>query len=193
MYKRTLVKLILFFVSVIAIYSEGQIDPDFVQRHYEFSDFDSLSINGQFRIRVIKSDIWKIHIACSREDLNNIKLRKNANIFEISMKEDRNVALRSPVIIISMPELKGLNLTGLVQMEAGGFSSPSELHVNLGRGAFLNLSGFECSTATIQLDGPCELRAFMSAISINFESIGNSQVRIGGARGKSFNPILRAF
>ncbi len=173
-------------LSIHCIYSEGQFESDFVQRHYEFEDFNSLSISGYFRVKVIQSDIWDIHISCSRDDLQNIKLRKNSNVFEISVKEERAFQSPSPVIIITMPELTAISLAGSVQMEAGGFSSDSELIVSLKQGAFLNLNGFESSRADISMSGPSKLHAFMSAETIEFTSSGSADVRMGG-RAQNLN------
>lgn len=162
------------------MFSEGQFESDFVQRHYEFEYFNSLSVDGNFRVKVIKSDTWDIHISCPRDDIHNIKLRKNSNVFEISLKEENLLQSPSPVIIITMPELTAITLAGLVQMEAGGFSSESELVVKLERGAFLNLNGFESSQADFSLDGPSQLHAFISAKTIEFRSTGSADVRMGG-------------
>lgn len=71
-------------------------------------------------------------------------------------------------------------------MEAGGFSSDSELHVVLERSAFLNLNGFESSQADFLLNGPCKLHAFLSAETIKFSSSGSVDVRMGG-RAQNLN------
>lgn len=163
-----------------SVFSEGQFDDTYVQRNYEFTGFNSLSVNGAFRIRVLEADTWDILISCSREDINNVKLRKNGEFFEISYKQTVDSVRPSPVLIISMPELLAIRLAGAVQMEAGGFSSSSTLEVRMEPGAFLNLNGFESSLADFTLSGPCELHAFLSAETINITNEGSSIVRMGG-------------
>ncbi|MBI9099603.1 MAG: DUF2807 domain-containing protein [Spirochaetaceae bacterium] len=184
-YRKTHALLILFLLASVVLYSEGQIDADFIQKNYEFSDFDSLAVHGYFRVRVIKSESWDILISCSREDEKKIKLRRNNNIFEISYREGSLTGFSSPVIIISMPQLRSVDLSGSVQMEAGGFSSSSNLEIHMEAGSFLNLNGIECTEAHFSLNGSCELHAFLSARSINIDSQGNSIVRMGG-RGEDF-------
>lgn len=174
----SLLSVLIFFIQ--AIFCEGQFESRFVQRHYAFSCFDSLLISGPLRVRVLESENWDVFISCSREDLNFIKLRKNNNIFEISRTSDSLSISSSPVIIISMPKLIAVSLSGIVQMEAGGFSSDENLDVSMGPGTFLNLSGFESSQATFALNGSCELHAFMSALMIEINSSGSSLVRMGG-------------
>lgn len=173
-----LTAILLFYIH--NLYSEGQFESGFVQRHYEFSHFDSLAVDGYFRIRVIKTDKWDIHISCNREDLNNIKFRKNSDVFEISRKEPGQAGVPSPVIIISMPELLSVSLKGLVQMEAGGFSSSDKLDVAMEGGAYLNLNGFESSNTIFNITGSCKLHAFLSSDTIHFISKGNPIVRMGG-------------
>lgn len=112
MNKKTLIILPVLILILQGLVSEGQFESGFVQRHYKFENFDSLSVKGYFRVRVMKSDIWDIHISSSREDMANIKLRKNRNVFEISQKEERIARSSSPVIIISMPELSAILLAG---------------------------------------------------------------------------------
>ncbi|MDA3812606.1 MAG: DUF2807 domain-containing protein [Spirochaetaceae bacterium] len=180
MFKKTLLFLICLFIIILNIYCEGERDDGVIQRNFAFSEFDSLSIDGQFRVRIIKSEIWDIHISCAREDVNYVKLRKNSNTFEISMNAGRRIEMPSPVIVISMPQLVQISLTGLVQMEAGGFSSQSDLSVTLNPGSFLNLSGFECSKANFTINGSSKLHVFMSAQRIELFSEGSPSVRIGG-------------
>jgi hypothetical protein len=79
MFKKTLLFLICLFIIILNIYCEGERDDGVIQRNFAFSEFDSLSIDGQFRVRIIKSEIWDIHISCAREDVNYVKLRKNSN------------------------------------------------------------------------------------------------------------------
>jgi len=180
MYKKTAAFLIGLILVTGLLFGEGQSDSAVVQRHYAFSNFDSLSVDGPFRVRILKSDVWDIHVSCAREDLISIKLRKHSEVFEISMAQGRNPALPSPVIVISMPDLREIFLNGAVQMEAGGFSSDSELKAVINPGAFLNLSGFECSSADFYIKGPSEMHAFLSAVSIRIFSEGTSIVRMGG-------------
>ena len=175
-----LVTICLLFTSILCLQSEGQIDSSFVEQHYAFSDFDSLIVKGAFRIRVHKSDQWDIHVFSSREDRHNVKFRKRNNVFEISLKGETPHHGLSPVIIISMPNLYSLDLSGLVQMEAGGFTSENDLEVNLGQGCFLNLNGFEMENASFQMSGPSELHAFISAESIHMNNSGRTTVRMGG-------------
>jgi len=180
MYNKTLIIQAVLILLFQGLFSEGQFESGFVQRNYAFRDFDSLAVDGALRVRIIKSENWDIHISSSREDISSIKLRKNNNVFEISRKVDSPVISPSPVIIISMPELVAISLSGIVQMEAGGFSSDLNLEVNMGPGTFLNLSGFESSHAEFIMNGPCKLHAFMSARTIEVHSNGSASVRMGG-------------
>ena len=180
MIQKTLVISIFFLLTANFIYGEGVRESEVIQRHYAFSEFDSVLVNGAFRVRIIKSENWDIHISFVTEDQNNIKLRKNSNVFEISMNPDRIPGLPTPVVILSMPELISLNLSGAVQMEAGGFSSDKEFEVVMNPGVFLNLNGFECSSVYFTLAGPCELHSFLSACDIYISNTGSSIVRMGG-------------
>lgn len=180
MYYKTRLILIFLIFSVFSLNSEGKRDAGVIQRNYAFSDFNSLSINGNFRILVIKSDEWDIHITSERDDLNFVKLRKYQSVFEMTMKEGRNRAAQSPVVVISMPDLVGIDISGLVQMEVGGFSSSADLVINQEAGSFLNLNGFECSKAEFNVNGPSKLHAFLSADNINILSKGSTDIRMGG-------------
>ncbi len=180
MCRRTIIIFLILFIF-INIYGEGSRDSEIIQRNYSFSDFNSVLVNGSFRIRVINSEIWDVHISVFREDFRNIDIRKNKDILKLSMRSDRDITLPSPVVVISMPVIKKIVLSGMVQMEVGGFFINNErLEVSVGAGSFLNLNGIECANADFFLNGPCELYAFLSAESINVDSKGSSNIRMGG-------------
>ncbi len=178
--KRVVIIVIFLLTVLLNIYCNGTDDNSIVQRNYAFSDFDSILVDGTFRVRILESDIWDIHISSTHADLKNIKIRKNGNEFELIMLPGRDLMLPVPVVVITMPVLKKLTLFGSLQVEAGGFSSEEELQVLLSPGTFLNLSGIECSNADFYLNGPCELHAFLSAVTININSEGSSMIRMGG-------------
>lgn len=96
------------------------------------------------------------------------------------MVEGRSSVSPSPVVVITMPELRSIELSGQVQMEAGGFSSDNDLNVQMGPGTFLNLSGFEAREAHFSMEGPCTLHAFLSADTIRMSGEGRTDVRMGG-------------
>jgi hypothetical protein len=180
MIRKRFLFVVVFIISLSALWGEGAKDSTVVQRQYAFSDFSSLSIKGSFRVRVLKSENWDIKIACERIDLNSIKLRKKSNVFEISMKDGSSPVVQSPVIIISMPLLESLAISGPVQMEIGGFSSQSNMSITQGAGSFLNINGFECAKADFLMEGPSVLHAFLSADDIHIKSSGSTTVRMGG-------------
>lgn len=162
------------------IFAEGQIDSSYEQHRYEFADFDGVLVNGKFRIRIIKTENWDIRLFSTRQDRNKVRLRNRGGLFEISMEEGGTSASLPPVVVITMPDLRKIDISGEVQMEAGGFSSTSDLQVSMGPGTYLNLNGFEASEVLFNMDGPCTLHAFLNADTIKMNGDGKTTVRMGG-------------
>lgn len=179
-YMQKVLILIFLILQVSFLFAEGKRDSAIIQRNYAFTEFDSLSISGPFRVRVINSEGWDIHIACERSDLSSIKLRKNMNTFEISLKEGLASVGQPPVVVISMPLVLHIDLAGPVQMEVGGFSSDLDFTVSQESGSVLNISGFECSKADFLISGLSILHAFLSSDDIHIFNSGSNEVRMGG-------------
>lgn len=178
--------MFIFCFPLFILGAEGQIDSTFIQRHYEFSDFQGISAVGSLRIKVMKANEWDIRVFSSREDSRLYRIRYGDGTFYISFPDRSGSTDPTPVVVISMPDLYNIELKGPVQMEAGGFSSLSDLKVSLGENSYLNLNGFEATKVDFVLNNQSILHAFLSADDVDLRGSGSFSVRMGGRVNKLY-------
>ena len=115
-------------------------------RNYDFTDFTSIEIGYAFELEVIPADTYSISINASESTFDRIEVTKTGNKLEIGMDTLFFHFHRSPRVKITMPELRGLYLSGASEGNVTGFrssdnfdltlSGASELYMDMETGTF---------------------------------------------------------
>ena len=165
-------------------------------REYDFTDFNRIDIGYAFKLEVSRADTYRVTINANEGDFNHIKVTKTGDTLEIGMDGLFIHLSPSPRVKITMPELRGLSMSGASEGTVTGFissddfalslSGASELEMDMETGAFHGeLSGasevmgnLTAASCGIVLSGASEIELTGSGGNINIDASGASQVRL---------------
>ena len=153
-----------------------------VSRNYDFTDFTSIEIGHAFKLEVTRADTYSISISASEDVFNQIDVSKTGNKLEISLDTLIFRSYRSPRVKITMPELRGLYLSGASEGNVKGFRSSQDFDLTLSGASELDMDmetgAFEC-----EISGASEVTGYLKATSCDIVLSGASQIDLEGSGG----------
>jgi len=151
-------------------------------REYNFTDFTSIEIGHAFKLEVIPADTYSISISASEDVFDHIEVSKTGNKLKIDMDILIFRSHRAPRVKITMPELRGLYLSGASEGNVTGFKSSQDMDCGISGASELDMDvetgNFEC-----EISGASEVAGYLKATSCDIVLSGASQIEINGSGG----------
>jgi hypothetical protein len=153
-----------------------------VTRSYSYTDFTRLEVGYAFKLEVIPADTYSITIDASESVFDHIKVKKSGDKLEIGLDRLFLHLYRSPRVKITMPELRGLYLTGASEGNVTGFRSSRDFKLTLSGASELDMD-IETGAFESELSGASELSGYLKATSCNMDLSGASEIKLSGSGG----------
>lgn len=119
------------FASVLNACFVGDIGPsDEIERDLPAVDFDRLETGEAFQVDVQQGTFFQVTARGDRRDLNDLLAEKEGSTLVIRYGHHRN-RRHDTNIVITMPQLYGVNFSGASQSRVSGFSHHDRFTVNL--------------------------------------------------------------
>lgn len=153
-----------------------------ITREYNFIDFTSIEIGHAFKMEVTPADTYSISISASEYLFDYIDVSKTGHKLIIGMDVLVIRSYRSPRVKITMPELRGLYISGASEGNVKGFKSPHDMDCEVSGASKLDMDietgSFEC-----EISGASEVTGYLEAASCDISLSGASQIELEGSGG----------
>lgn len=163
-------------------------------RTFDLKNFDRLDLGHAFQIDVRQGSTFKITAQGEQKDLDDLEANVSGNTLKIRFREARkwNNRQERVRIAITMPTLRGLNLSGATQSTVEGFNNLNEVDLDISGASSsrialtakkvnLDVSGASSVTLTgkaNQMEG--DISGATSFRASEFE-VGNARIEVSGA------------
>ncbi len=179
------VLLILVSVSLLTGCTRVRIDSEDSStstRDYDFTDFTSIEVGYAFKLEVIPADTYSVTISARENLFEHIIVEKKGDRLEIGMGRLWFHFTSSPRVKITMPELRGLHLSGASEGIAMGFKSSHDFNLTLSGASSLEMD-IEAGNFQSELSGASELSGWLDAKDADIQASGASQIKLDGSAG----------
>jgi hypothetical protein len=153
-----------------------------VTRNYDFTDFTIIEIGHAAKLEVTRADTYSISISAGESVFDHIKVTKTGNKLKIDLGNLFFSFPRSPSVKITMPELRGLYLSGASEGNVTGFRSSQDIDLTLSGASELDMDmetgAFEC-----EISGASKVTGYLKATSSDIALSGASRIEINGSGG----------
>ncbi len=161
---------------------------------YKLNDFSSIKIGGIFDIQIERADSYSVNVTADEDLFKNLNVEKKGEKLEVS--HARHISwwskLSRPKVEITLPILKGLELSGASRATFKGFSSTEDFKLDISGAS--KVTG-DITTGDAKFDVSGASRAELngsgkdividasgaSHLDLNRFSAHNVAVRLGGA------------
>lgn len=148
---------------------------------FNFGDFTRVEVGHAFEVEVVQSDSYSVSITTDDNLFKNLKVSKEGETLKIGRSRHIGWRLRStrPRARITMPVLKGLQLSGATKGTISGFNSSEGFKLNLS-GASSVTGEITAGDAEFNFSGASSVELAGAAKNAVIEASGASRMELGG-------------
>lgn len=153
-----------------------------VTKTYDFTGFTAVEAGNAFKVDIAQSENYSISIIINEKIADRLSVSLKGDTLKIGLKQPVFNLHSTPQATITMPDLRGLELSGASDGEAGGFQSSDDFSLNLSGASSLDLD-METGDFSAELSGASRLSGYLKAASSDIEISGASRVTLSGSGG----------
>ena len=155
-------------------------------RQYDFSEFTRVDISSAFSYEIKQSDTYSVSITANNNLFDDIKVAKEGQTLIIGME-----ILGAPwaifnvdpslKVVITMPQLQGLDSSGATHGIVADFSSTEKLDVTASGASSVELVEIIAADTAFNVSGASEVTGDIEAENMELEVSGASTVQLKGS------------
>jgi len=153
-------------------------------REYDFTDFTGIEIGHAFELEVTSSDTYKVTITAGENVLDRIDVTKAGSTLKIDMNAWFFSWHSTPKVVITMPVLRNLDMSGASKGSIRGFKSAEAFTLELTGASELDLD-MEMGDFKVEISGASKLAGYLKASSSDVALSGASRSELKGTGGNT--------
>lgn len=149
-----------------------------VTQNYDLSGFNRIEVSSAFELEITSSDSYSVSVTAYENLFDYIEVYKTTDTLIVRMKPGK-ITTSTHRVVITLPALTYLDLSGASHGEARGFVSSSDLTLNISGASSLD-TVITAGKSKIDLSGASKIKGSLTAADAVMEISGASRMEIAG-------------
>ncbi len=149
-------------------------------REFNFSDFSRVEVGSAFEVKVVQSDSYSVSVTADDNLLDYVLVSKQGTTLKIYLKTAHYIATTTRAEI-TMPQLRGLELSGATRGTVSGFSSTENVDIEVSGASSLDMVDMSTGDIDFRISGASRVTGDITARDADFEVSGASTVQLEGS------------
>ena len=180
--KRAMVAVLVAALLVSAIFTgcrgtffgSGNLET----RQYVLSDFSRVEVGSAFDFEIIQSGSYSVSVTADDNAFEHIEVAKRGDTLKISMKTFPSIGSSTLEAVVTLPQLRGLVISGASDGYVTGFSSTENIEIGVS-GASKVAGDITAGDAEFDVSGASTVRLEGSADDMDANVSGASSFKLG--------------
>jgi len=178
--------LALALVATVLVTITGCIGPrvtgsgNLETREMDYSDFTRLDVSSLFQVTVTRADSFSVSLTLDDNLYDYLIIRKSGSTLQLGLRWGTylHATLKAN---ITMPELRGLDLSGASRGDVSGFSSLDSLVIDVSGASTLYIDDVTAGKTNFDISGASRVSGSMETADADFNVSGASTVELDGS------------
>jgi hypothetical protein len=149
----------------------------------DFSDFTRVEVGSAFEVEIAQAELFSVSITADDNLFDYIQVSRYGSTLKINVRPSVLFLSATHRAEITMPELAGLELSGVTHGTVTGFESTEDLEIEISGASSLDLDEIIAGNVTFGVSGASRVTGAVDAGDIEFDVSGNSSIRLQGVAG----------
>ena len=149
-------------------------------QEFNFSDFTHVEVGSAFEVKVVQSDSYSVSVTADDNLFDYILVSKQGTTLQIRLKSASYISTTTRAEI-TMPQLRGLELSGATRGTVSGFSSTENLDIEVSGASSLDMSDISAGDVEFDISGASKVTGDITAGDAEFGLSGASSVQLEGS------------
>ncbi len=150
-------------------------------QQFNFSDFARVEVGYAFEVEIIQSSSYSVSITADDNLFDYILVSKQGTTLKIRLEPALHYAFTKLQAKITMPQLRGLALSGATRGTVSSFSSTDNIDIEVSGASSLNLVEMSAGDVEFDLSGASRVTGDITADDVDFDVSGASTVQLEGS------------
>jgi len=177
---KKIIMTLLIVTFVIPIMNTGCVG-SLETKQYDFSDFDRVHIGYAFEVEISEASSYGISITANDNLFEYIQVTKEGETLNIGLKTGINLGPVTLKAEITIPQLRGLRLSGTTRGTVTGFSSTENLDIEVAGASSLYLVDILAGDVKFEVSGASRVTGDITASDTDFDISGASTAQLEGS------------
>ena len=147
---------------------------------FNFSDFTRVEVGSAFEVEIARSDSYSVSITADDNLFDYILVSKQGTTLKIRLKTASYISTTTRAKI-TMPQIRGLNLSGATRGTVSGFSSTENVDIEVSGASSLDLMDISAGYVKFDISGASKVTGDLTAGDADFDVSGASTVQLEGS------------
>ena len=149
-------------------------------REMDYSNFTKLNVGYTFEVEITRADSFFVSITLDDNLYDYLDVSQTGSTLRIRLKPGYSYLRTTQRATITMPDLRGLNLSGASRGDVSGFSSTDSLDIDLSGASSLDIDGVTAGSTDFDISGASKVSGSMEIADGDFNVSGASTVELEG-------------
>lgn len=154
---------------------------DLKTEEMDFSEFTRVEVGSAFEVEITQSDSYNVSITADDNLFKHIEVSKEGKILKIGLKPRITFGSVTLKAKITMPQLRGLDLSGATRGTVSGFSSTENVDLEVSGASSLDLVDISAGDVKSDISGASKVTGDITAGDADFDVSGASTVQLEGS------------
>jgi hypothetical protein len=172
----------LSFSGCSAIFHEVSAGNN-VEKSYDYKDFTDVELSDAFKFEIKQSDNYSVVVSTKEKDIEYLDIHKSGNTLHIGRKAGFYNHAES--VMIAIPQLNNLAVSGSCTGSATGFDSTGNLEVNISGQSSLHMN-LKAGLTGLDASGSSYITGDLTAADTRIKLAGASRMYLNLKTGKTW-------
>ena len=177
------VLVVVLLTSVVIAGCEGVVtgSGNLETRQFNFSDFTKLDISSAFEFEIVQSGSYSVSITADDNLFEHIQVSKEGETLRIGLKTLTSLGPVTMKAVITMPQLRGMDISGASKGSVSNFNSTENLDIEVSGASSLELVEISAGDVEFDVSGASKATGDITASNAEFDVSGASTVQLEGS------------
>ncbi len=150
-------------------------------RTFDLVGFNRLEISNAFQVEATKADSFAISVTADSNLFQDyLDIRKAGSTLHIGLKTNHSYFNTTQRATLTMPDLRGIDVSGASKARIIGFSSTTALSMEVSGASNLDLSNIKAGNTNLEVSGASHIKGELEITGGNFNISGASTLDLNG-------------
>jgi len=152
-------------------------------KEMDLSDFDHVELANAIQAEITRSDKFSVKVTVDDNLFHYVDISKSGNTLRVRMRPRISFWHVTALVTITMPDLRGLKVTGASRASVSGFNSSNPLDMHASGASKIALQNVKAGETRIQADGASRVTGSLDMADGRMEASGASTIQLEGHGG----------
>ena len=151
-----------------------------VTEEFNFTGFTKVDVGSAFVVDIVQAESYRVSITADDNLFDYIQVSQQGTTLKIGLKPASYTATTTKAEI-TMPQLRGLELSGATRGTASGFSSTENLDIEVSGASSLELEQMSAGDVDFDISGASKVSGDLTASDVELDVSGASTAQLEGS------------